>query len=323
MTPSAERVLAAVRVWLGEDRDGPLVLGLCGSQGSGKSTLAAALCSALKAEGRSIAVLSLDDLYLGHEARADLARTVHPLFATRGVPGTHDVAQGIALIDAIRAGQPVTLPRFDKARDEPAPEGQPVPGKRLAETENPASASPRHPRAGGDPTDASATGDVGRWVPACAGMTDKGASDQGRPLDLLIFEGWCVGAKPQDAAALAAPVNALEREEDVDAVWRNAVNAALAGPYADLFARIDRLVLLAAPGFEVVRGWRGQQEDELRARVAAGEAHGSRVMDGPALDRFVQHYERLTRHILTEMPPRADLVLRLEPDRSIALREPS
>ncbi|MEE4453550.1 kinase [Novosphingobium resinovorum] len=266
MTPSSERILAAVREWLEERRDGPLILGLCGSQGSGKSTAAEALKAALDAQGHRVAILSLDDLYLGRAARAQLARDVHPLFATRGVPGTHDVAQGIALLDAVLAAAPVTLPRFDKAHDEPAPEGQSVPAA----------------------------------------------------LDLLIFEGWCVGARPQDSAALAAPVNALEREEDPQAVWRTAVNAALSGPYADLFARIDRLVLLAAPGFEVVRGWRGQQEDALRARTCDSAA---RVMDAPQLDRFVQYYERLTRHILAEMPGRADLVLHLAPDRS--LREPA
>ncbi|EJU11491.1 cytosolic protein [Sphingomonas sp. LH128] len=261
MTPSAERVAGAARRWLEAPRHGPLILGLCGSQGSGKSTLAEALKSALEAEGRRVAVLSLDDLYLGRSARAQLARTVHPLFATRGVPGTHDTARGVALIDAIRAGEPVTLPRFDKARDEPAPQGDGVPAD----------------------------------------------------LDLLIFEGWCVGARPQDAGALAVPVNALELEEDPQGTWRGHVNTALAGPYADLFARIDRLVLLAAPGFEVVRGWRGQQEDALRAR----EAEGTQVMDEAALDRFVQHYERLTRDILTEMPGRADLVLCLAADRSL------
>lgn len=262
MTPSAEQVLLAVRDWLGEPLNGPLVLGLCGSQGSGKSTLAEALKAALEAEGRRVAILSLDDLYLGRAARERLACDVHPLFATRGVPGTHDVAQGIALIDAVRAGEPVVLPRFDKARDEPAPAGEPAPAH----------------------------------------------------LDLLIFEGWCVGARPQDDTALAAPVNALERDEDPQAIWRSAANAALAGPYAQLFARIDRLVLLAAPGFEVVRGWRGEQEDALRARSPDA---ASGVMDEARLDRFVQHYERLTRHILAEMPDRADRVLRLAPDRTL------
>lgn len=265
MTPSAERLCTATRCWLDDPRNGPLVLGLCGSQGSGKSTLAQALAAHLQAEGRRVAVLSLDDLYLGRAKRAQLAEAVHPLFATRGVPGTHDAVAGIALLDAVRAGNATILPRFDKAQDEPAQQGTAIPAN----------------------------------------------------LDLLIFEGWCVGARPQSPTELAVSVNALERDEDAGGIWRGYANAQLGGLYARLFARIDRLVLLAAPGFEVVRGWRGQQEDALRASVARGEAEGTRVMDDAALDRFVQHYERLTRHILIEMPPRADLVLALAPDRSL------
>src|SRR5689334_18588644 len=69
----------------------PLVFGVCGSQGLGKSTLARVLKEALlEAHGLSVAVLSLDDLYLSSAERARLARDVHPLLKTRGVPGTHD-----------------------------------------------------------------------------------------------------------------------------------------------------------------------------------------------------------------------------------------
>ena len=132
-------------------------------------------------------------------------------------------------------------------------------------------------------------------------------------VQVVIFEGWCVGARPQAEAALAQPVNALERDDDPDGVWRRYVNAALAGPYQALFARIDVLALLAAPGFDSVLGWRGQQEQELRARAGVN-APG--VMGDAALVRFIQHYERLTRHMLTEMPPRADILARLAEDHT-------
>jgi D-glycerate 3-kinase len=131
------------------------------------------------------------------------------------------------------------------------------------------------------------------------------------PVDVVLFEGWCVGARPQPAAALTRPVNALERDADPDGRWRTFVNTALAGAYAPLFARIDRLVLLQAPGFEVVAGWRAEQEAKLRARTGRG-------MDEAEIARFVAHYERLTRWILQEMPPRADLVFPLRADRSLA-----
>jgi D-glycerate 3-kinase len=194
-------------------------------------------------------------LYLTRAERAVLAREVHPLLATRGVPGTHDVGLGLDLLARIDVGETVRLPRFDKAADDRAPEAE--------------------------------------WT------TVPG------PLDLLVFEGWCLGAVAEDAAALVDPVNALEASEDADARWRRWVNAQLAGAYAGLFARIDAIVLLAAPGFEVVFDWRLEQE-----RSGAG------AMDAPQVARFIQHYERLTRHVLAEMPGRADLLIRMDRDRS-------
>lgn len=136
---------------------------------------------------------------------------------------------------------------------------------------------------------------------------------------LLILEGWCVGARPEAAAALRDPVNTLEAAEDPQGLWRAYANAALAGMYQDLFARIDVLVLLAAPAFDVVFDWRLQQEAELRERAGPG-APG--LMDAAGVARFIEHYERLTRHILAEMPARADLVVRLGRDRSVLAVNP-
>ena len=98
----------------------PWLIGLSGLQGSGKSTLAAQLVSAAARTGRFALALSIDDFYLGRAARARLARTVHPLLATRGVPGTHDVDLLAATLDALRAAapqRPARVPRFDKGLD--------------------------------------------------------------------------------------------------------------------------------------------------------------------------------------------------------------
>jgi D-glycerate 3-kinase len=223
----------------------PFVLGIAGAQGSGKSSLARAI-----AERRGCPVLSLDDLYLDGAARAALARDVHPLLRTRGVPGTHDPALGLALIEALGRGS-VDLPRFDKAADEP-------------------------------------------------GAPERTAG----PAELLVLEGWCLGARPQDAAELAAPVNALEREQDPDGRWRRFVNAQLSGGYAALFARVDWLVFLAAPGFAVVADWRIEQE-----RRAGGP------MSEAAVRRFVAHYQRLTEHMLRHAPDWADMTIQLDAAR--------
>ena len=267
MTGSLDRVDSAVRGWLDPGTGRPLILGLCGAQGSGKSTLAEGLRDRMEARGVATAILSLDDLYLAGDARAALARDIHPLLRTRGVPLTHDVAHGIALLDAVRDGEATSFPRFDKARDEPETQRRPVPAR----------------------------------------------------LDLLIFEGWCVGARAQDDAAVAAPVNALEHDEDPEGIWRRAVNAALRTRYAELFARIDRLILLAAPGFEIVARWRAEQEAALRQALDARGRGTAGLMNGPAIARFVAHYERLTRWILAEMPARAHLVLRLDADRNLLI----
>ena len=256
-----EALVAAIHRWRGA---GLLTVGISGAQGSGKSTLAAALAARLAQDGVAAATLSLDDLYLGRETRRALAAAVHPLFVTRGPPGTHDVALGLATLDALARGEPAPLPRFDKALDA-----------------------------------AIARAD---WPKAPRGC------------QVLLLEGWCLGARPQSEAALIAPVNALEAEEDAQTHWRRHANTALAGEYQQLWARIDHLILLAAPGWEVVQGWREQQEAELRAKAGA-DAPG--VMDTGEVTRFIQHYERLTRHMLAELPGRADVVVRLGEGREV------
>ena len=102
----------------------PLFLGINGAQGTGKSTLADFLDMACQAlfDWRS-AVLSIDDFYLTRAERGALAEAVHPLFATRGVPGTHDVAMLRETLDRLLAlgdGQTFALPTFDKASDDRA-----------------------------------------------------------------------------------------------------------------------------------------------------------------------------------------------------------
>ncbi|PZU59586.1 MAG: kinase [Sphingobium sp.] len=267
MTEAADIIARGISErWIGSSpARRPLVIGLCGAQGSGKTTLATALQSRLTATGLRCATLSLDDLYLTLSEREALGCVVHPLLRTRGVPGTHDVGLGLDTIAALGGEGRVSLPRFDKARDDRLPESA--------------------------------------WPVVSA------------PLDLLLFEGWCVGAVPQDAAELVEPVNALEREKDTDGAWRRHVNAALSGAYRPLFDRIDRLILLAAPGFDVVGDWRTEQEEQLR-RVTSPAA-GQRIMSAGEISRFIQFYERLTRHILSEMPERADLTLSLDASRRV------
>ena len=96
--------------------------GITGLQGSGKTTLAHQVAALAAQRGRSVTVLSIDDFYLDRPEREALARDVHPLLATRGPPGTHEVALACATIDALSAGASVPLPRFDKLADRRIPQ---------------------------------------------------------------------------------------------------------------------------------------------------------------------------------------------------------
>ena len=90
---------------------------IAGLQGSGKSTLSAQVAALAATRGLHVVVLSIDDFYLGRRERQALGRKVHPLLATRGAPGSHDVPLAIDTIDALREGRSARLPRFDKIAD--------------------------------------------------------------------------------------------------------------------------------------------------------------------------------------------------------------
>ncbi|MDG2525467.1 kinase [Stenotrophomonas sp. HITSZ_GD] len=109
--------------WAHRPHDGATaVLAISGLQGSGKSTLADAVVEAARVRGHVAATLSLDDLYLTVAQRRALAADIHPLLRTRGPPGTHDLALAAHVLDAVAAGRPLRLPRFDKLADDRLPE---------------------------------------------------------------------------------------------------------------------------------------------------------------------------------------------------------
>lgn len=98
-----------------------MLVAVSGPQGSGKSTLAAVLCDYLQSEDIVAATVSLDDFYLTRQQRRELATRVHPLLATRGVPGTHDHAALHECLHQVRqsgAAAEILLPVFDKALDD-------------------------------------------------------------------------------------------------------------------------------------------------------------------------------------------------------------
>ncbi|RPF70913.1 kinase [Aurantiacibacter spongiae] len=235
-----------------------LVIGISGPQGSGKTTACRFLELLLRERALRAVTLSLDDLYLSAAERRRLADGVHPLFATRGPPGTHSVGIGLEIVERIRAGRRFALPRFDKALDDRSDDSVMVT----------------------------------------------------HPVDILLLEGWCVGAMPQRAVDLAHPVNALEAECDPDGIWRGLVNRLLDEEYRRLFDQIDVLVMLRVADFDQVVANRRRQERKLAQRCP----ESPKVMDDAGVIRFCAYFERLTRHMLAEMPPRADIVIDIDAD---------
>lgn len=229
-----------------------VTLGVSGAQGSGKSTLAQQLAMMLEINKLSVEILSLDDFYLTRSEREKLAMDVHPLFKTRGVPGTHDLHSLVEAIKTIQEGGSVQIPMFDKARDDRQPETREV--------------KP--------------------------------------PIDILIVEGWCLGAIPQTTEELNPAINTLEEQEDSHGLWRDFVNQQLSGSdWRELHMLLDYLLYIKVPSFEMVLEWRGRQEQQLRESSNDGAG-----MNPDQLQRFIMHYERITRQMLDLLPSEADLV---------------
>jgi D-glycerate 3-kinase len=131
-----------------------------------------------------------------------------------------------------------------------------------------------------------------------------------RPPKLVILEGWALGVRPQLQAALEEPINSLERDEDPDGRWRHWVNKQLRG-YQPLWRKLDALIVLQAPNWDVVRKWRSEQEEELLAR------HAPLAMDATTMLRFLAHFERLSRHALATLPALADTTVEYDADRQV------
>lgn len=247
----------------------PVLVALNGCQGSGKTTVADYLCTSLIEEyGLRAIALSLDDFYLTHGERRALADSVHPLLATRGVPGTHDMVllrQTLEqLLQACRP-EPVAIPRFDKAADDRRP--------------------------------------ISDW--------DRIAA----PVQLVLLEGWCLGARPQPIDLLSQPLNDLERDEDPAGLWREYSNEVLRREFQSLYSLVDQWIMLCAPSFECVFEWRREQECKLAATLSPEQA--GKLMDDDALRRFIQHFERITRSCLTELPDKVNHLFSLDEQRQI------
>ena len=236
------------------------IIGLSGGQGAGKSTITAILKFILKKKyGLDICIFSIDDFYKTKIERIKMSKKIHPLFLTRGVPGTHDLGLINKTIKKLKEKKfkKVLIPKFDKSTDD------------------------RFRR--------------NKWQKIKT------------PPHIVIFEGWCVGARQQRNSALKKSLNLIEKKYDVDLNWRKTVNNHLKNQYKKLFNKLDKLVYLKAPSFDCVFKWRLLQEQKMKLT-----SKNKKIMSKSQIKRFIMFYERITRHMMKDSSKISDLTIFLD-----------
>ena len=125
--------------------------------------------------------------------------------------------------------------------------------------------------------------------------------------NIVIFEGWCVGASAQKNKDLISPINKLEKYKDKKKIWRQKVNLKLRKEYKKIFDLIDKLIFLKVPSFKYVLKWRLLQEKKLRIT-----RKGNKTMTDKQVKNFIMYYERITKHMLKTLPKDADTVISID-----------
>ena len=125
--------------------------------------------------------------------------------------------------------------------------------------------------------------------------------------NIIIFEGWCVGAQSQKIKDLKVPINALEKKRDKNRVWRNRVNQELKESYKRIFKQIDLTIFLKVPSFKHVYKWRLLQERKLR-KVSKGK----RTMSDDQVKNFIMFYERITKNMLKDFNKLSHFVINID-----------
>ena len=236
------------------------IIGLTGGQGAGKSTITQIIKLIFEIKYNfNVTFFSIDDFYKTLRERETLSKKIHPMFKTRGVPGTHDTKLLSKIFNDLskKNFKPVYVPRFDKSIDD------------------------RFPKS--------------KWQKIS------------KKPDLIIFEGWCVGAKAQTKKQLLKPINILEKNNDSKLIWRTKVNNELNNNYRKIFSKIDCLVFLKVPNFECVYKWRLLQENKLKLT-----SKGKKIMSPKQVREFIMYYERITKQMLEDLSKNAYAVLYLD-----------
>jgi len=131
--------------------------------------------------------------------------------------------------------------------------------------------------------------------------------------EIVILEGWCVGAKPQSSSLIRRPINILEKYEDKSLIWRKYANEKLKKEYKKLFAMIDHFIFMKIPNFKMVLKWRLLQENKLKKKLHLKK----KIMSYNKIKRFIMFYERITLQMMKDLSKSASVVIFLKKNHGI------
>ena len=131
--------------------------------------------------------------------------------------------------------------------------------------------------------------------------------------EIVILEGWCVGAKPQINSSLKKPINILEKHEDQNLIWRKYVNNKLKNEYKKVFAMIDYLIFMKIPNFKMVFKWRLLQEIKLKRKLH----HKKKTMSYSTIKKFIMFYQRITLQMIKDLNKSASIIMLLKNNQAI------
>ena len=133
--------------------------------------------------------------------------------------------------------------------------------------------------------------------------------------DVIIFEGWCVGAKSEKNTSLKKTINSMEKMKDQKQIWRKYVNHQLKSKYKKLYSQLNCLVYLKAKNFSLLQKWRLKQERKLW--LGTKSKSKLKIMSKGDIINFMQTYQRITQNMFRNMPKYASVIFNLNSNHQI------
>ena len=136
-----------------------------------------------------------------------------------------------------------------------------------------------------------------------------------RKPDVIIFEGWCVGAQSEKNSTLKRTINSMEKTKDQKQVWRKYVNDQLKSKYKRLYSQLNCLIYLKAKNFSLLQKWRLKQERKLWFQSKKNSK--TKIMTKENVLSFMQTYQRITQNMFRTMPKYASIIINLNSNHQI------